>query len=216
MKLSVNLFMTLNGVSQAPGGPKEDTRGDFSDGGWLFTVWDDGCGQAVDRWFSHSAAFVLGRTTYDIFAGYWPQVTDSDNAVATQLNTSQKYVVTSSPVGEAWENTTVTLGQDFLDEIVKLKAVDSAKELQVHGSIKLARTLHEAGLVDIYRFLIAPVTVGQGFGLFDGPGPSFKMDVRHGVVTDNGVFDVELTPNELKIAQTAAVEDGKDSRKDVS
>lgn len=216
MKLSVNLFMTLNGVCQAPGGPDEDTRGGFTDGGWLFTVWDDQCERAVNRWFNQCHAFLLGRTTYDIFAGYWPQVTDPENGIATKLNTSQKYVVTSSPVNDAWTSTTETLGQDYLNGIVKLKATDSAKELQVHGSIQLARTLHEAGLVDLYRFLIAPVTVGQGFGLFNGPGPSFRMHVQHGTVTDNGVFDVELTPDELQITQTAAVEDGKDSREDIS
>src|SRR5690625_7049665 len=97
MKLSVNLFMTLNGVSQAPGGPDEDTRGGFTDGGWLFTVWDDQCERAVNRWFNQCHAFLLGRTTYDIFAGYWPQVTDPENGIATKLNTLQKYVVTSSP-----------------------------------------------------------------------------------------------------------------------
>ena len=210
MKLSINLFKTLNGVSQAPGGPDEDTRGGFTDGGWLFTAWDTSCEQAVNRWFAQGDALLLGRTTYDIFAGYWPQVTDPDNDVATFLNTAHKYVVTSRPVDGPWADTTSALGDRFLEDITELKASGGDKELQVHGSIQLARTLHEAGLVDIYRFLIAPVTVGPGAGLFDGSGPSYKMNVQHGVVTDNGVFDVEMTPEQMVITQMPTVRDGKD------
>lgn len=215
MKLSVNLFMTLNGVSQAPGGPDEDTRNNFSDGGWLFTVWDDSCGTAVNRWFEQCGALLLGRTTYDVFAGYWPQVTDPQNDVARILNTSQKHVVTSSPVGDEWADTTSVLDDIFLAAVAELKTVDSTKELQVHGSIQLTRALHKAGLVDVYRFLIAPVTVAAGFSLFDEPGPSYRMNVQHGTVTENGVFDVEMRPEELQITQTAAVQDGKDSHQEV-
>src|SRR5690625_7300814 len=82
MKLSINLFTTLNGVSQAPGGPDEDTRGGFTDGGWLFTAWDTSCEQAVNRWFAQGDALLLGRTTYDIFAGPWPPVTAPDYGLA--------------------------------------------------------------------------------------------------------------------------------------
>ncbi|WP_022869665.1 dihydrofolate reductase family protein [Yaniella halotolerans] len=211
MKLSINLFTTLNGVSQAPGGPEEDTRSGFTDGGWIFTVWDNGCGQAVDRWFSQGDALLLGRATYDIFAGYWPQVTDPDHDVATFLNTAQKYVVTSSPVDGPWADTTSALGGAFLEKIAELKASGGDKELQVHGSIQLARTLHEAGLVNLYRFLVLPVTVGPGAGLFDGTGPSYKMNVQHGVVTENGVFDVEMVPEQLNITQQPTVSDGKET-----
>lgn len=215
MKLSINLFMTLNGVNQAPGGQDEDTRGGFSDGGWVFTVWDDGCSQAVSRWFDHCDALLLGRTTYDIFSHYWPQVTDPDNEVAKILNSVQKYVVTSSQVGDAWSDSTTSLDGDFLTDINELMASDSDKELQVHGSIQLARTLHEAGLVDIYRLLIVPVTVGPGLGIFDGTSPSYRMITQQATVTANGVFDVEMTPQDLRIVQTAAVQDGQDSGQDI-
>src|SRR5699024_5887018 len=102
MKLSISLFTTLNGVSQEPADPYEDTRGGFTDGWWLFTDWDTSCEQAVNRWFTQGDALLLGRTTYDICAGYWPQVTDPDNDVATFLNTALKYVVTSRPVDGPW------------------------------------------------------------------------------------------------------------------
>lgn len=141
MLLSVNLFMTLDGVNQAPGAPEEDTRGGFSHGGWLMSVFDEGCGQAVDRWFENCGALLLGRHTYDTFASHWPQVTDPEDPVADLINTSQKYVVTSSPVGDVWADTTTALGDDFLDEIARFKGVTHSKELQVHGSIQLAQTL---------------------------------------------------------------------------
>lgn len=196
MLLSVNLFMSLDGVNQGPGSPEEDTRGGFTNGGWLMSVWDEQCDQAVSRWFNNCGALLLGRNTYDVFAAHWPQVTDPNDAVAGQLNNTAKYVVTSSPVGDVWADTTTVLGDDYLDEIARFKGVTSAQELQVHGSIQLARTLHHAGLVDLYRFLIAPVTVGPGFGIFNDGGPTYRMHVVHGLVTTNGLYDVEMTPAE--------------------
>ena len=210
MLLSVNLFMTLDGVNQAPGGPDEDTRGGFTNGGWLMSVFDEGCGQAVSRWFEQCGALLLGRKTYDSFASHWPQVTDPDDPVAGLINNSTKYVVTSSPVGEVWSDTTTVLGEDFLDEITRFKGVTHDKELQVHGSIQLAQILHQAGLVDVYRFLIAPVTVGPGLGIFNEGGPSYNMHVVHGAVTSNGVFDVEMTPADFESRKTVSIEDGKE------
>ena len=210
MRLSINLFMTLNGVSQAPGGPEEDTRGGFADGGWIMSVFDEGSGQAVTRWYERCGAFLLGRRTYDIFASHWPQVTDPDDVVAHTINTAQKYVVTSSALGDVWADSSTRLGDDFLDEIRRLKSVERDGELQVHGSIQLARTLHQAGLVDVYRFLIVPVTVGPGFGMFDEAGPSYKMHVRHGAVTQHGIFDVEMTPEPFGARKTVGLEDGKE------
>jgi len=210
MLLSVNLFMTLDGVNQAPGGPEEDTRGGFTNGGWLMSVWDEGCGQAVGRWFELCGALLLGRKTYDSFASHWPQVTDPDDPVAGLINTKHKYVVTSSSVGDVWADTTTALGSDFLDEIARLKGVTDTKELQVHGSVQLAQILHQAHLVDIYRFLIAPVTVGPGLGIFNAGGPSYRMHVTHGVVTENGLYDVEMTPADFEGRKTVSVEDGKE------
>ncbi|HJB10136.1 MAG TPA: dihydrofolate reductase family protein [Candidatus Brachybacterium merdavium] len=208
MRLSINLFMTLDGVSQSPGGPEEDTRGGFDRGGWLMPVFDEGCGRAVDHWFSHTSALLLGRSTFDTFAGHWPEVTDPKDRVAAQINHGPKYVVTSSPVGEVWADTTTVLGADFLDRVQELRQ-QPGDELQVHGSIHLARSLHEAGLVDVYRFLIAPVMVGQGASIFGGQGLAGSMDLTRGTITDSGVISVELTPGELRQARATAV-DGAD------
>ncbi len=209
MKLSVNLFMTLDGVSQSPGSPEEDPRGGFARGGWLMPVFDEGCGRAVDEWYSHTSALLLGRTTYNAFISHWPQVTDSEDRVASQINQRTKYVVTSSPVDEVWADTTTVLGEDFLDRVRELKT-HHGDELQVHGSIQLARALQQAGLVDIYRFLIAPVMVGEGSSVFGSTNPASTMTVASSTVTASGVVALELTPGEFRQA-AAVVENGRDS-----
>ena len=212
MRLSVNLFMSLDGVCQGPGGPDEDTRGGFDRGGWLLPHFDDGCGAAVGEWFERATALLLGRYTYDAFAGHWPHVTDPGDQVAATLNGAHKYVVSSSPAGDAWADTTTVLGGDFLDRVRALKAQDG-DELQVHGSVRLARTLHEAGLVDVYRLLVAPAVVGAGARLFGADGPAGSFVVSRGAVTSSGVTSLVLEPRDFVIA-TATVEDGRDSVRD--
>lgn len=209
MKLSVNLFMTLDGVSQAPGSPDEDPRHGFSHGGWLLPMFDEGCGRVVDEWYSHTSALLLGRRTYDTFASHGPRVSDPDDTVAAQINNGPKYVVTSSPIGDVWASTTTVLDEDPLDRIRQLESLPG-DELQVHGSIQLARALHRAGLVDVYRFLLAPVVVGQGSRLFDGDIPASTMTVVASDVTENGVVALELTPGEFR-QMSATVKDGKDT-----
>ena len=209
MRLSVNLFMSLDGVCQGPGGPDEDTRGGFDRGGWLLPHFDDGCGAAVGEWFERATALLLGRYTYDAFAGHWPHVTDPGDQVAATLNGSHKYVVSSSPAGDAWADTTTVLGGDFLDRVRALKAQDG-DELQVHGSVRLARTLHEAGLVDVYRLLVAPAVVGAGARLFGADGPAGSFVVSRGAVTSSGVTSLVLEPRDFTSA-TATVEGGRDS-----
>lgn len=209
MDLSVNLFMTLDGVNQGPGAPEEDTRGGFTAGGWLMPVFDAGCARTVDGWFARASALLLGRRTYDTFAGHWPAVTDPTDRVAAQINTGPKHVVTSRPVGPVWESTTTVLGGDFLERIAELKSAPG-DELQVHGSIRLARALHEAGLVDVYRFLLAPVVVGGGAGIFADGGPAVTMVPRAATVTDSGVIALELTPDGLRQGR-ATVSDGTET-----
>ena len=82
MKLTVQTFLTLDGVMQAPGGPDEDPDSGFEHGGWSFSYGDDDFGASVVSWMAQAGGVLLGRKTYEIFAGYWPTVTDPDNPVA--------------------------------------------------------------------------------------------------------------------------------------
>ena len=210
MELSINLFMTLDGVSQGPGGPDEDPRNGFTRGGWLMPSFDDGCGDTVSGWFERSGALLLGRRTFDTFASHWPHVTDPTDLVADRINNHRKYVVTSTPTGETWSDTTTVPGEDLVTEITRLKEVDSDLELQVHGSIQLARSLHRAGLVDVYRFLIAPVVLGQGAGIFDGDGPARGMRIESSRMTDSGNHAVVMRPQDIATPLRAGIRDGRD------
>ncbi|MFH0515574.1 dihydrofolate reductase family protein [Streptomyces sp. M41] len=174
-KLVSTLFVTLDGVYQAPGGPQEDTRGGFEHGGWSFTYADDDFGQFMNEVFQRPAAFLLGRHTYDIFASYWPKVTDPADPVASKLNALPKYVPSATLTDPEWAGTTVLSG-DLGKEVTALKERTDG-ELQVHGSGALVRSLLDLGLVDTLHLLTFPVVLGAGHRLFtEGAVPTaFKL-----------------------------------------
>lgn len=179
------VFVTLDGVYQAPGGPEEDTRDGFTRGGWSFPYADEDFGRFVDETFARAAAFLLGRRTYDIFAAWWPKVTDPGDPVASRLNTLPKYVPSATLADPAWAGTTV-LGGDLAEEVTALKRRTDG-EIQIHGSGALARSLLDARLVDTVHLLTFPVVLGSGRRLFaEGTVPTA---FRHtaGRVTASGV-----------------------------
>jgi len=195
MKISVNAFLSLDGVMQGPGGVDEDRRGGFDRGGWLVPHLDEDFGAIVDQdWFSQADAVLLGRSTYEMMQPYWSAVTDPDDLVATVLNTFPKYLVSTSLTAETatWENTTL-ISDEVLERVRRLKDAPG-RELQVHGSLQLARTLHDAGLVDIYRLLIFPVVVGTGRRLFDGRSVPATFEVVERKSTAAGVTALTLHP----------------------
>ena len=164
MRLTVTTFITLDGVYQAPGGPGEDDEGGFQHGGWSFPYADADFGAAMVGWFSHADAFLLGRKTYDIFASYWPKVTDSSDPIASRLNALPKYVVSRGQPLLDWSGSRLVTG-DVPAEIARLKQAPG-DELQVHGSGNLVHTLIRHGLADEYRLLVYPVLLGTGKRLF--------------------------------------------------
>ena len=184
-KLVSTIFVTLDGVYQAPGGPQEDTSGGFDQGGWSFPFGDDDFGRFIGEVFESAGAFLLGRRTYEIFASYWPKVTDPANPVAGKLNGLPKYVVSSTLQAPAWRGTTV-VGGDLAKEVAALKERTDG-ELQIHGSGALVRSLVDLGLVDTLHLLTFPVVLGAGRRLFvDGSVPT-KFRHTGGRVTAAGV-----------------------------
>ncbi|RMB61916.1 dihydrofolate reductase family protein [Tessaracoccus antarcticus] len=209
MKLTVNTFVTLDGVMQGPGGAEEDPTGGFTQGGWLVPYVDEGFGQVVDQWFAAGDAVLLGRTTYDLMSAFWPLVTDPENATATALNDRQKYVVSHSLTDPGWQNTTVLTG-DVVESVRALKEELGEGELQVHGSAQLAATLHEAGLVDEYRLLVFPVCVGPGKRLFREQAPPVGFEVVDSRSTEAGVTHLVLRPTAFR-SGVVGIEDGRET-----
>jgi dihydrofolate reductase len=208
MKLTLHTFLTLDGVMQGPGGFEEDRSGGFDRGGWLVPHVDQDFGEIVDGWFTNAEATLLGRSTYAMMQVYWSQVTDPDNRVATVLNTFPKYVATSTPLEPEWGDSTVLSG-DVIKQVQELKDKPGG-ELQVHGSCGLARSLHEAGLIDEYRLLTFPVVVGKGKRLFTDGGTPSGFTVNETRVTSTGVIYATLTPAPFSTG-AVQVEDGKET-----
>jgi dihydrofolate reductase len=193
MKLTVHTFLTVDGVMQGPGGVEEDPSGGFGRGGWLVPYADQDMGRIVDGWFARAGAILLGRTTFVMMRDFWKQITDPDNAAATGLNGLPKYLVSNTVTEPDWNDTTVLSGNDVPAEIARLKE-RPGDELQVHGSCQLARTLHEAGLVDEYRLLTFPVAVGPGKRLFTAEAPATGFRLLESATTSTGATYAVLAP----------------------
>lgn len=168
-KIVVLSFISLDGVMQAPGGPEEDTSGSFKYGGWTVPYWDDFSGDVMGEQMGMPFDLLLGRKTYDIFAGYWPE--QDPESLSTPFNKVTKYVVSDSSPRLDWEKS-VLIDGDVVAKLKELKQQDGPM-LQVHGSGNLIQTLLANDLVDELWLKIFPVTLGSGKRLFaDGTMPA--------------------------------------------
>ena len=161
-----DLFITLDGVYQAPGMPDEDREGGFEFGGWQAPYFDDESGEVIGVGIERIDALLLGRRTYDIFAGYWPTV---DDPIATKFNAVPKFVASHTLTEPSWAGTTVLA--DVAAEVRDLR--DRFDEIHVIGSGNLVQTLLKEDLVDRLNLLLYPVTFGSGKRIFgDGTIPA--------------------------------------------
>jgi dihydrofolate reductase len=192
MRLTVTTFLTLDGVMQAPGGPEEDPSDGFEHGGWSFPYPDEDFDRLVTGWFSQADAFLLGRKTYEIFAAFWPLVTDAGDPVAAPLNHLPKYVATRTLSEATWAGTTLLTG-DVVEEVGRLKD-QPGRELQVHGSGDLLQTLVANDLVDEYRLFVHPVVVGSGRRLFRDGAPPRSLRLTEQTRTSTGVAVLTYVP----------------------
>jgi len=181
-KIIVLEFVSLDGVMQAPGGPGEDTSGGFSYGGWTVPYFDDFSGKQMEKQMNKPFELLLGRTTYGIFASYWPQhSTDWPG-----INEIRKYVVSHHEMKPEWNNS-VLLKDEVVSALKKLKEEDGP-DLHVYGSGNLVQTLLQHDLVDELWLKIFPITLGAGKRLFaEGTRPA-AFELTDSIASPSGVI----------------------------
>lgn len=198
MRLVLMEFMSLDGVTQGPGSPDEDVSDGFTRGGWFVPYLDETYLGITRRWVAAADAYLFGRRTYTSFARDWPNMPDLTDPVAASLNGSPKYVASNTLTDATWEPTTILAG-DVPAAVAALKQ-QPGREIQIHGSATLARSLLHAGLVDELRLAIAPVYVGQGRRLFGPSDAAIGLTLTESTATPGG-----LTVNTYTVAGDAAV-----------
>ena len=176
--------VTLDGVMQAPGGPEEDPTGGFTDGGWAMAYVDEEAGQVIGEVIAGEFDMLLGRKTYEIFAGYWPH--QGGDPIAKAFNKAKKYVVTRSLGHLDWKESQRIDG-DIVDGIRRLKASDGPP-LHVWGSGGLLQTLIRADLVDEHRLWVFPVVLGKGKRLFANGLPPHRLTLVETKSTATGIL----------------------------
>ena len=183
-------FVTLDGVMQAPGGPDEDTDGGFPFGGWQVPFADDELGTIVGDYFRSAAALLLGRRTYDIFAGYWPGQAEAGDEFAASLGRMPKYVVSRTLTEATWENTTVLRGEAH-DVVAELKQGDGG-DILIQGSSRLLQHIHD--LDDEYRLFTYPVVLGRGKRIFAEGAPARTLRAVETRATTGGAVYTAWVP----------------------
>ena len=213
-KLVAGTFVSMDGVMQAPGGPDEDRDGGFEHGGWLVPFFDDKLVEIMTGWVAAAGGFLLGRRTYETFAGSWPNSTDPEDSVAAALNQRPKYVASRTLDRVDWNNTTLLKG-DVVEAVRRLKAEDGG-EIQVHGSGKLLQTLLRNDLVDELRIWQFPVVIATGKRLFgEGAIPRTFNLIETQANTTGAVLHVyqragDLRYGEAEVGQETVIFDSAD------
>lgn len=193
-RITICLFTTLDGVAQAPGGPEEDPSGGFAYGGWQAGAPDPAVGRWVMDGMSTLDALLLGRRTYDIFAGYWPRHTtgDGDGVIGRLFDRVPKYVASRDRGLPLDWSGSIRVGDDLAAEIAGMR--ERHEDVQVIGSIDLVQTLLATQLYDVLQLWVHPVVLGQGRRVFpEGAAPS-NLRLLHSEVGEAGVVSLRYAP----------------------
>lgn len=178
-KITVLSMITMDGVIQAPGGPEEDTSGNFQYGGWTVSYGDELFGEIMQEEMKQTD-YILGRKTFDIFSSYWPQHAE----FWPGINEGNKYVLSQTIENSDWKNTFFLKN---LDDIQKLKQSEGA-DIQIWGSSELVHLLLKHDLVDELRLKVYPLILGRGKKLFDDDSVPSAFALTESHVTSKGVI----------------------------
>jgi dihydrofolate reductase len=190
-KLIASTFTSLDGVMQAPGAPDEDPTENFTLGGWTSAFWDEEMDLSAAGFDGKDRELVLGRKTYEIFAGYWPYQTE-DNPIAKTFNAAKKHVASRTLTSLQWNNSSV-LGGDVAAAITALKG-QPGHDLQIIGSGNLIQTLQAASLIDEYNVWTYPVVLGGGKRLFENGARPGALRLVASKVSKAGVVMCSYVP----------------------
>jgi len=172
-------MLTLDGVMQAPGGPGEDDSGGFEYGGWTAPYGDDKFNEVISKEMQQ-ADYLLGRTTFKIWEGYWPKHAD----VWPGINDGTKYIMSNTVDHTDWKNTVFVKSLEDIQELKESEGPD----IQVWGSSRLIQLLLKNDLVDELRLKIYPLTLGQGKKLFDEGTIPAAFTLVESLPTPSGVI----------------------------
>lgn len=189
-KITAACFLSLDGVMQAPGGPTEDTSGGFTEGGWMFKIWDPGIEPTLGSLFSGDYDLLLGRRTYDIFAAYWPYAEGDSKPMSEAFDRANKYVLTRGDQPLEWQNSHRLRG---VEEVAKVKAT-AGSDIIVQGSSTIYPPLLAAGLIDTLITMTFPVLLGHGKRLFGQGTPVDALEMTDHAVTDKGTVIATYKP----------------------
>ena len=205
-KLTGAVFVSLDNIMQAPGGPEEDPTGGFDLGGWVAPFWDEKMGP-FEAVIDCEYDLLLGKRTYDIFAGYWPY--NQDIPIGERFQRINKYVLTHSDEPLTWEHSH-RLSGDTADAVRELKRSEG-RDLLIQGSSTLYPPLLTAGLIDRLLLMTFPVVLGAGKSIFDGSQGPGRMKLTDHFVSPTGVVMTVYEPDgEIETGTFETKEPSKD------
>jgi len=184
-KIIVTEFITLDGVVESPGGNETP----HPHGGWQFKYSSPEAGKYKIDELSSVDTLLLGKTTYEVFAAYWPG--QSGGGFADRLNQLPKYVVSRSLQKVEWNNSHIL--RDVAKDVAALKKSDGG-DIRVYGSATLVKALLHHDLIDELRLMVFPLSIGGGLRLFDDNRELKKFGLKHSRAIDNGALILEYQP----------------------